>query len=227
MFSIRKVYNNLTSLYFNLFHNNNLYNLIDLCDKHGLDIVIKSIYNKLIIDKFNNKYDNITNNIFNLFNNIENLSNDEFKYNFYLLVKKNINENNIFNPVLFSIIQLMTTKYYIYGFIDNKQLEKFNLLKNNINNNLYILNDNDNNLLYNELSNDSKNKHILLFIKNMIIDYTLSIFDEYIEYFNNNKINELENNNNINKIVLDFTNYLNKFNLELENSINLYKNDQS
>jgi len=39
MNNFRKIYNSLTSLYVNIFHNNNVLNLVDLCDKYGLKII--------------------------------------------------------------------------------------------------------------------------------------------------------------------------------------------
>jgi hypothetical protein len=226
MFSLRKLYNNTTSFVFNLFHNNGLLNLIDLCDKHGLKVVLSSILNNYFNNLYNNKLNNFRMRILDDFNNIESLSTDDFKLKFYNFIKNyNLLYDVIkYNPFLYSLLIPLTSKYYINGFIDDKQLNKLNKLKDNINNKLYVIED-DKNDLYNDMKDNSKNRKILLFIKHLMIEYIISLLDilldEYKDVFNKDIFNNIEYGN----YLITLNEDIKKMNIEIEEIVELYNKE--
>lgn len=235
MFSLRKFYNYTSSFVFNLFHNNGLLNLIDLCDKHGYRLILESIINISIRDSYNNKYDSLRTKILDNFNNIENYSNETFKDKFNQFIQNNrfdkflsdpyIRSVHMTHPFILTLITLISSKYYINGFIEDKVLYKFNLLKEEMSNNVYLMEE-DNNKLFNEMSLTSKNRKILLFMKNVIIDYIISIFETIINDNNINGLNKLDDLNT-NELLSSFNDTLNRLNKELEESIELYNKERN
>ena len=221
MNNFRKIYNSLTSLYVNIFHNNNVLNLVDLCDKYGLKIIFSSIFNKILDESYNDKYKNLKMNILDEFKSIELLSDEEFKLKIYNFIKNNntIYEFIKYNPLIYSMFITSTSKYYIYGFLIDKQINKFNKLKENINNNLYEIEE-DEEKLYNDMNEKSKNRKILLFIKHLIIEYIVSLIDilleDYKELFKN-----MEYNNYLNSLNEEIY----KMNNEIEEIVELYNKD--
>jgi len=221
MNNLRKLYNNLTSLYINFFYNNNILNLIDLCDKYGLKNILSSILNKIFDDLYNNKLNNFNIKVLDEFNNIESLNLDEFKLKIFNFIKNNniIYEFIKYNPLIYSVFITSTSKYYINGFIDEKQLEKFNLLKEKIKNNLYDIEE-DKEKNYNEMSNNSKNRKILLFIKHLMIEYIISLVDILLDDYK-----ELFKNINYNDYLITLNEDIKKMNNEIEEVIKLYNNE--
>ena len=86
--------------------------------------------------------------------------------------------------------------------------------------------ENDNDKLFNEMSSTSKNKKILLLMKNILIDYVLSFLDMLLCDININDIKNLDDIN-INKELLSFNDMINDFNKEIEKSIELYNKDKN
>jgi len=233
MFSLRKLYNNTTSFVFNLFHNNGLLNLIDLCDKHGYKLILESVISVYLLDQFNSKYavgtfgNNLRTDILNNFGNLETYSNETFKDKFYQYVRNHqfVLSSYEIHPFLFTMLSIVTSKYYINGFVEEKVVTRLDKLREDMINNKYLMEE-DNDKLYNEMSLTSKNRRILLFMKNIIIDYIVSLLETVLSDRNINGLERLDDLNT-NKLFLSFNEGLNRLNKEIEESIELYNKERN
>ena len=184
--SLRKLHNNIATIYHFIFNDPNLYNLINKIDSLSIDELGKLVsYN--IVQNIN--YDIIIEKV----NLIENKNNIEFCNIIEDCIKNNLiyMNKNIFDEVLICYQNIFNNiyKYYIIGFFFESYIEKYNKIISKIKN-VTLLEDN-------LLLKNKKDEIYKLLIKDFLLELVSNFLHNILKIFqtslpinsNNNLIN--------------------------------------
>ena len=184
--SLRKLHNNISTIYHFIFNDPNLYNLINKIDSLSIDELGKLVsYN--IVQNIN--YDIIIEKV----NLIENKNNIEFCNIIEDCIKNNLiyMNKNIFDEVLICYQNIFNNiyKYYIIGFFFESYIEKYNKIISKIKN-VTLLEDN-------LLLKNKKDEIYKLLIKDFLLELVSNFLHNILKIFqtslpinsNNNLIN--------------------------------------